>query len=44
MDRHLLQKALVAVGGAAGAFSCQPKEKTQELPNIVFILADDLGW
>ena len=25
-------------------FSCQPAEKSHELPNIVVVLADDLGY
>ncbi len=38
-------KILLAVAGAAAAASCSPKQKTQvQHPNIVFILADDLGW
>lgn len=35
--------ALALAGGALAAAACSPKQAPQK-PNIVFILADDLGW
>ena len=35
--------ALALAGGALAAAACAPKQVPQK-PNIVFILADDLGW
>ncbi len=35
---------LVGGGLAAGLQACAPREAAAALPNIVFILADDLGW
>ena len=37
-------KALMLAGGAVGAASCSDKTEAPKTPNIVFILADDLGW
>ena len=42
MDRSRLLFALTGV--AATAVSCGPKQPVPTTPNIVFILADDLGW
>ena len=40
-----LTNALMLAGGAAMAASCSTNEKApQKLPNVVFVLADDLGW
>ena len=45
MNRHFLHKGLAAAGSIAAATSCAPtKEAPLPRPNIVFILADDLGW
>jgi len=40
-----LSNAFLLAGGAALAASCSSSEKpVQKLPNVVFVLADDLGW
>ena len=36
--------ALILAGGALAASSCTSKQTVNKTPNIVFILADDLGW
>lgn len=36
--------ALVLAGGALTAASCVSPEQEPRRPNVVFILADDLGW
>ncbi len=42
MDKKIPRRALVLASGALAA--CTPSAKDRQLPNIVFILADDLGW
>ena len=44
MAQRILHKTLAAVGGMAAAASCATPKAAQQRPNIVFILADDLGW
>ena len=42
MTRKIAKKALILASGGLAAMGCTGAHK--ELPNIVFILADDLGW
>ena len=44
MAKQFLNKTIAAVGGVAFAVSCDAPDKAPQLPNVVFILADDLGW
>ena len=45
MSKQLFKNALMLAGGAAALASCASGQKQKEqLPNVVFILADDLGW
>ena len=37
-------KALLLAGGALAAASCAQDKADRPLPNVVFVLADDLGW
>lgn len=37
-------KTILAVAAAVGLFSCESPPEEQPLPNVVFILADDMGW
>ena len=44
MKKKTLANSLVITGAAVAAASCGNAEKPAQKPNIVFILADDLGW
>ena len=46
MDKKTLSGRLILTGAAAlAAGSCtQPDKPAAQQPNVVFILADDLGW
>ncbi len=45
MKRKAIFDSVVLTGAALAAFSCTNGQKTPvQKPNIVFILADDLGW
>lgn len=45
MSKQFVKNALMLAGGAAALASCGTGQKKQNtLPNVVFILADDLGW
>ena len=47
MDRREFLKTLGLLAGGAAAGACAApaeKEKTSQRPNIIFIMADDLGW
>jgi hypothetical protein len=37
-------KRIVTIAAIAVLFAACTKEKVQDLPNIVFILADDMGY
>ena len=41
--KHFGSKLILA-GGAVAAASCASSQPSPQRPNIVFILADDLGW
>ena len=40
----MLKRLLITLIFSSFLFSCLQEEKTNELPNFVFILADDLGY
>ena len=40
----MLKRSLITLIFLSFLFSCLQEEKTNELPNFVFILADDLGY
>ena len=44
MNNQFVKNALMLAGGAMAMASCSSGQKQNTLPNVVFILADDLGW
>ena len=45
MNKQIVKNALMLAGGAMAMASCSSGQKQNaSLPNVVFILADDLGW
>ena len=44
MDKRIISGTVWAGAAALAAGGCAPRAAEQARPNVVFILADDLGW